>query len=469
MSRELFGTDGIRAEANVYPMTGEVAMKVGRALVYTLLHQADVWRSHGHYHGGQSTEQKKIKIVIGKDTRRSGYMIETALASGVCSMGGEAILLGPLPTPGVAFVATSMRADAGIMISASHNPYHDNGIKIFGANGFKAPDAIEESIERLVLDSAMMDVATKRGPDIGRAHRIEEAHGRYIVFLKSAFPAEYDLSGVKLALDCANGAAYKAAPMAFEELGASVVTMGVEPNGVNINAEVGALFPQKMAELTRKTKSHIGIALDGDADRLIVADEKGRVIDGDVVMAICGIDMLERKQLAKKTLVATVMSNLGLDRAIEKAGGKVVRTGVGDRYVVEAMRKHGYVFGGEQSGHLIFLEHATTGDGTVAALALLRVMVQQSKRASELARCMEVYPQSQLNMAVREKPALSSLPGVTKAIADAEKKLGKDGRVLVRYSGTEAKVRVLVEGPEKKRIDGFAQAIGAELKKAIGA
>ena len=468
MSRELFGTDGIRAEANVYPMTGEVAMKVGRALVYTLLHQADVWRSHGHYHGGQSTEQKKIKIVIGKDTRRSGYMIETALASGVCSMGGEAILLGPLPTPGVAFVATSMRADAGIMISASHNPYHDNGIKIFGANGFKAPDAIEESIERLVLDSAMMDVATKRGPDIGRAHRIEEAHGRYIVFLKSAFPAEYDLSGVKLALDCANGAAYKAAPMAFEELGASVVTMGVEPNGVNINAEVGALFPQKMAELTRKTKSHIGIALDGDADRVILSDENGEVLDGDTVIGLCALAMKAQGTLKKNAIVTTPMSNLGLELTLKSNGIHLHRANVGDRFVVEMMKREGLNLGGEQSGHIIFLDSSTTGDGALAALKVMEIMRRTDKPLSELKKQIMVFPQTLLNVKVKEKKPLEGLANYQKAHTSASTTLKERGRIFVRYSGTEAKLRILVEGENEVQNLKIAESLQEALLLDLG-
>src|SRR5207237_455074 len=328
------------------------------------------------------------RVGIGKDTRVSGYMLETALASGICSMGVDVLLCGPLPTPAISNLTNSMRADAGAVISASHNPYQDNGIKFFSRDGFKLPDEQEMKIEELVANDAL--------------HHLR--------------------------------------PTATSTCKAVL-----------------------------KTGADIGIALDGDADRVIVADEKGRVVDGDAVMAICGLDLLERKALPKKTVVATVMSNLGLDQSIAKAGGRVVRTRVGDRYVVEEMRKNGYGFGGEQSGHLIFLQHATTGDGTVAALALHAVMVQSGKAISELGRVMEVYPQAQLNLAVREKPELGSLPSVMRAVREAEKKLGKDGRVLVRYSGTESKVRVLVEGPDKKRIEGFANEIAAELKKAIGA
>ena len=326
--KTLFGTDGIRAEANCYPMTGEVAMKVGRALVYTLLHESSRWKSQfGTAIRGKSGSGK-IKIVIGKDTRRSGYMIETALASGVCSMGGEAILLGPLPTPGVAFVATSMRADAGVMISASHNPFQDNGIKIFGSDGFKAPDGIEEAIEAHILNPKLMDDAMPRGADIGRAYRIDEAHGRYIVFLKSKFPDDLDLSGIKIALDCANGAAYKSAPMAFQELGAEVVTIGVNPNGTNINDGIGALHPEKMAKLTVTQKAHIGVALDGDADRIILSDEHGNVLDGDVVIGLCALAMQEAGTLKKNTIVTTPMSNIGLEMGLKERGITMYRANV---------------------------------------------------------------------------------------------------------------------------------------------
>jgi len=449
-TRTLFGTDGIRGVANVHPMTGEMMLQLGRAVAH-LIKKGD----HRH------------RVVIGKDTRLSGYMLETALASGLCSMGVDVLICGPLPTPAIANLTVSMRADAGAVISASHNPYQDNGIKFFARDGFKLPDAAEAQIEQLITSDELQKLRPTAG-SIGKAFRIDDAAGRYVVFAKATFPKELTLEGLTIVVDCAHGAAYRVAPLVLQELGAKVITIGAAPDGTNINDGVGALHPENVCKAVLEHQADLGLALDGDADRLIVADEKGRVIDGDVVMAICGLDMLHRNQLAKKTLVATVMSNLGLDRAIEGAGGKVVRTGVGDRYVVEAMRQNGYMFGGEQSGHLIFLDHATTGDGTVAALALLRVMVQQGKPASELARCMEIYPQSQLSMPVREKPALETLPLVARAIADAEAKLGKDGRVLVRYSGTEHKVRVLVEGPEQARIDGFAQAIGAELKKAIG-
>jgi phosphoglucosamine mutase len=449
-ARKLFGTDGIRGVANIHPMTGEMMLDLGRALAYLI-------RKGPHRH----------RVVIGKDTRLSGYMLETALASGLCSMGVDVMLCGPLPTPAISNLTVSMRADAGAVISASHNPYQDNGIKFFSRDGFKLPDEVEAQIEDLIAHDKL-DHLRPTATSIGKAFRIDDAGGRYVVYAKSTFPKELTLEGLTIVVDCGHGAAYRVTPEVFEELGAKVIPIGVSPDGKNINKGFGALFPEAMCKAVVKTGADLGIALDGDADRLIVADEKGQVVDGDAVMAICGLDLLERRVLPKKTVVATVMSNLGLDQAIEGAGGRVVRTRVGDRYVVEELRKNGYSFGGEQSGHLIFLEHATTGDGTVAALALLRVMVQSGQRLSELAGCMEVFPQSQLNLPVRDKPELGSLSGVMRAVRDAEKKLGKEGRVLVRYSGTESKVRVLVEGQDQKTIDAFAAQIGSELKKAIG-
>ena len=450
-SRRLFGTDGIRGVANVDPMTGEMMLQLGRALAYLI-------KNGSHRH----------RVVIGKDTRLSGYMLETALASGICSMGVDVLICGPLPTPAISQLTVSMRADAGAVISASHNPYQDNGIKFFSRDGFKLPDEIEMKIEELIANDELHHLRPT-ATSIGKAFRIEDAGGRYVVFAKSTFPKDLTLEGLTIVVDCGHGAAYRVAPCVLQELGAKVITIGAEPDGKNINKGFGALHPETMCKTVLKTGANLGIALDGDADRLIVADEKGRVVDGDAVMAVCGLDLLRRRALPKKTVVATVMSNMGLDQCVAKAGGRVVRTRVGDRYVVDEMRKNGYAFGGEQSGHLIFLEHATTGDGTVAALALLSVMVQSGKPISELAKVMEVYPQAQLNLAVREKPELGSLPAVMRAIRDVEKKLGSEGRVLVRYSGTEAKVRVLVEGPQKKLIDGYADDIAAELKKAIGA
>jgi phosphoglucosamine mutase len=456
-ARRLFGTDGVRGVANVHPMTAEMALQLGRALAYHV-------RSGPHRH----------RIVIGKDTRLSGYLLEQAIASGICSMGVDVMLCGPLPTPGIAFITQSMRADAGVVISASHNPYQDNGIKFFSRDGFKLPDDAELRIERLVLGTPGDD----RGADdfhalrptanrIGKAKRINDAVGRYVVFLKSLFPRDLTLDGLTVVVDCAHGAAYKVAPAVFEELGAKVVTLNARPDGKNINDGCGAVHPEAMAKCIEKHGAQLGLALDGDADRVIVADEKGHIVDGDAIMAIVGRDLIRQRALAKKTLVATVMSNIGLERSLREVGGRVVRTQVGDRYVVEEMRRSGYNFGGEQSGHLIFLDHVTTGDGVCAALNLLAVMLREGRPLSELARIFEPVPQVQLNLAVKEKRPLSELPEVLRAIAAVEKALDGDGRVLVRYSGTENKARVLVEGPDAKRIAAHAEEIAAALKRAL--
>jgi phosphoglucosamine mutase len=454
-ARRLFGTDGVRGVANVHPMTAEMALQLGRALAWLV-------RNGTHKH----------RIVIGKDTRLSGYMLEQAIASGICSMGVDVMLCGPLPTPGIAFITESMRADAGVVISASHNPYQDNGIKFFSRDGFKLPDEKELQIERLVLGSpadGLEDFHALRptADRIGQARRIDDAIGRYVVFLKSLFPRELTLDGVTVVVDCAHGAAYKVAPAVFEELGAKVVPMNVRPDGKNINDGCGAVHPQGMAQAIAEAGAQLGIALDGDADRVIVADEHGRIVDGDAIMAIVGRAMLQAGTLAKETVVATVMSNVGLERSLRERGGRVVRTQVGDRYVVEEMRRNGYNFGGEQSGHLILLDHATTGDGVCAALNVLAVMVRERKPLSELARCFDPVPQVQVNVAVREKRPLEELPEVQRAIAGVEGALNGDGRVLVRYSGTENKARVLVEGPDAERIAAHARAIADELRKAL--
>ncbi len=462
---KLFGTDGIRAEANVYPMTGEVALKVGRALVYTLLHQTSSWdRKYGKGDSRlKSNSKHRVRVVIGKDTRRSGYMIETALAAGVCSMGGEAILLGPLPTPGVAFVTQSMRADAGVMLSASHNPFMDNGIKIFGADGFKAPDEIEQAIENHLMDSKIMDAACPKGADIGRAYRIEEAHGRYIVFLKSTFPNEYNLDGIKLALDCANGAAYKSAPLAFEELGAEVLARAVSPNGININADCGALHPEALAKLTVSSGAQLGIALDGDADRVILIDEKGAVVDGDVVIGLCALELKHHGKLNKNRIVTTPMSNVGLELSLREHGIEMIRAGVGDRFVVEEMRKQGLNLGGEQSGHIIFLDHSTTGDGALAALKVLEIMQRTGQPLSELKKQIKLLPQTLINLKVKERKPLDTLPQFQKAVQDAESKLKGRGRVFNRYSGTEPKVRILVEGENADQVKQLAEQMAVAL------
>ena len=453
MTRKLFGTDGIRGLANRGDMTPEVAFRIGAAIAY----QAGKRVKH------------VPRIVVGKDTRLSGYLFETAVASGICAMGGEVLLSGPLPTPAIAHLTTSMRADAGFVISASHNAYQDNGIKIFGADGFKLPDAVEQEIEELVFGSEL-DTKRPTGTRVGRAERLDDAPGRYVAFVKASFPNELTLEGVRIVVDAAHGAAYRTAPLVFSELGAKTHTIGVRPNGKNINHKVGALHPENCAKEVRRRNADLGIALDGDADRVIMIDEKGNQIDGDVIMALCATRMLRDKRLRRRTLVATVMSNLGLERAIENDNGKLVRCNVGDRYVVETMRERGFNFGGEQSGHLIFLDHATTGDGLVAAMQVLAILRREERPLSELAtEVMQRVPQVLVNITLPGKRPLEELPKTTRAIASAQKALGKNGRVLVRWSGTEPKLRVMIEGPKQDRIQAMANDIAAEAKKEFKA
>jgi phosphoglucosamine mutase len=440
--RTLFGTDGIRGVANEHPMTPELALQLGRAVTFV----AGRGLSHAP------------RIVIGKDTRLSGYMIETAIASGICSMGGRVMLCGPIPTPAVAHLTVSMRADAGIVISASHNPYADNGIKIFGHDGFKLPDAAESEIETLMQDDASLMGARKTGPEIGRAERLRGALGRYIVFAKTTFPNDLSLEGVRIVVDAAHGAAYKTAPGVFQELGAKVTAIGVKPNGLNINREFGALHPENARVEVIKKNAQIGIALDGDADRVIVIDEKGQIVDGDAVMAMCAQRLIQEGRLAKSTVVATVMSNLGLERSLSAQGAKLVRTPVGDRYVVEAMRQGGYNLGGEQSGHLIFLDHASTGDGIIGALQVMALMMKTGKPVSELARAaMERVPQVLENVSLPARRPLEQMEKLAAASDKVKRELGEDGRVLIRWSGTEAKLRIMVEGPDEARIAVWAR------------
>jgi phosphoglucosamine mutase len=443
--RKLFGTDGVRGVANTYPMTTEIAMQIGRAIAFLVKRQ-------------KLDKEHNPRIVIGKDTRLSGYMIENALASGICSMGVNVLLVGPLPTPAIAFITTGMRADAGVVISASHNPFQDNGIKIFSRSGFKLPDDEEAIIEDLII-SKKMETLRPVADEVGKAARIDDAKGRYIVFLKNTFPKRYTLDGIHIVLDCAHGATYAVAPHVFEELGAKVTTLGVQPDGKNINHECGALHPEVMAQLVRETGADIGIALDGDGDRLIISDEHGKIVDGDQVMAICAADMLERQKLAKSTLVATVMSNLGLERAMHRMGGKLVRTKVGDRYVVEEMLRHEYNFGGEQSGHLIFLNHNTTGDGILAALQLLVAMKKKEKPLSELTTIMEPIPQVLKNVRTMKKTALTKIKGLPEKISAMELALGATGRILIRPSGTEPVIRVMLEGEDEALITEMANEL----------
>jgi phosphoglucosamine mutase len=450
-TRHLFGTDGIRGVANRDPMTAEMALRLGQAVAQRFRH-----------------EDRPGRIVIGKDTRLSGYMLESAMQAGIVSAGADVMLVGPLPTPGIAFITWSMRADAGVVISASHNPFQDNGIKIFAADGFKLPDEVEADIERrMEAIGAGNDSARAESGAIGKAVRIEDAVGRYVQFLKQTFPKEHTLDGMKVVVDCSNGAAYQVAPQVFQELGAEVIELNVWPDGRNINYECGALHPEAMAEEVRQSGAALGVALDGDADRLILADEKGNIVDGDQVMAILGTRMIERRQLPEETVVATVMSNLGLERALAAKGGKLLRTAVGDRYVVEAMRERGLSLGGEQSGHIIFLDHATTGDGMVAALRVLSVMVAEGKPLSELSRAMTRYPQVLLNFEVGKKRPFEEMPAVLSVIAAIERKLGADGRVVVRYSGTESKARVMIEGTDEAGIRAQAEEIASVLQREL--
>ncbi len=446
---ELFGTDGIRGKANIWPMTPEVALLVGRAVGY-------VFRNHVGKH----------RVLIGKDTRLSGYLLEMALASGLCSVGAETLLVGPLPTPAIAFLTTDMRCDAGVVISASHNPYYDNGIKIFGRDGFKLSDELEAKIEEMVLKGTISEFRVQ-DREIGRAFRIEDAVGRYIVHLKNTFPKEMTLEGIKIALDCAHGAAYRVAPAVFEELGATVIKLGTSPNGININDGCGALHPETVREAVLKHGADIGIALDGDADRIMVVDEKGKVVDGDQIMAICAAEMQKRGTLRGEAVVATVMSNMGLEKALAKLGLKLVRTPVGDRFVVEEMRRGGYNLGGEQSGHIIFLDHATTGDGILAGLQLLAIMKGTERPLSELAACLERFPQVLINVKVKKKLPPEEIPGLPELKAQMEQKLADRGRILIRPSGTEPKYRVMIEGEDEVEIRTLAEELAQHIEKTL--
>ena len=446
--RKLFGTDGVRGVANIYPMTSEIAMQIGRAIAFIVKNHAK-----GH------------QIVIGKDTRLSGYMLENALAAGICSMGVNVQVLGPLPTPGIAFITTSMRADAGVVISASHNPFQDNGIKIFSSDGFKLPDEVEADIEDLIF-SQKMAALRPVADEVGKASRIDDAKGRYIVFLKNTFPKKYTLDDFHIVLDCAHGATYKVAPFVFSELGARVTTIGVDPNGKNINHECGALHPEVMADKVKQLGADIGLALDGDGDRLIVCDEHGAIVDGDHIMAICARELMSRRKLKKKTLVATVMSNMGLEKAMQEMNGRLVRTRVGDRYVVEKMRAKGYNFGGEQSGHLVFLDHNTTGDGILAGLQLLAIMIKKKKPLSELATIMSSYPQVLENVRMSTRIDPEQIPGFPEALKKAEEKLGDRGRLLVRPSGTEPVIRVMAEGEDQEEITTIALELCDIIRRA---
>ena len=434
--RKLFGTDGIRGKANIYPMTCEVALKLGRAVT--------------HYF--QSQRMDRPLIVLGKDTRRSCYMLEQAFSAGVCSQGGEVILTGPLPTPGVAFVTRSMRAEAGVVISASHNEYSDNGIKIFDANGYKLPDEVELTLEKMVLDTSLIPVQV--GPDLGSAKRLDEVIGRYIVHVKSVFNEKYDLEGMRIVLDCANGAAYKVAPMVFSELGADVFTVGTNPNGTNINNKCGSLYPETCQRDIKKYRADLGICLDGDADRVVVIDGDGEIIDGDALIGILSKLHFDKKEIGKSAeIVGTVMSNLGLEKYIQSLGLGFHRTKVGDRYIVEYMKSSGALIGGEPSGHILFQNHSTTGDGIVAALKVIESMKFYNKSLKELKADVKLYPQVIKNVPVRRKPPIDEVKEIKDAISDCEKKLDGRGRILIRYSGTESLARIMVEAESKKMVE----------------
>lgn len=449
--RRLFGTDGVRGVANVDPMTSEVALRLGRAVAY-------VFR----------TGSRRHKIIIGKDTRLSGYMLETAMASGICSMGVDVLLVGPMPTPGIAFLTRSLRADAGAVISASHNPFQDNGIKFFSRRGFKLPDEVELKIEQLVL-ARDIDHLRPTAHEVGKAFRVDDAVGRYNVFVKNTFPKHLTLDGLKVVVDCANGAPYRVAPEVLEELGADVTAIGAEPDGQNINLDCGSTHPEAARAAVLEKGADVGISLDGDGDRAILVDEKGTIIDGDAILAIAARELLTKKKLRRNTVVATEMSNLGLDAAIEELGGRVVRTPVGDRYVVEEMLRGGFCLGGEQSGHIVFLDHATTGDGLITALAVLAIMVRKRRPLSELSSVMTRFPQLLVNVPVHTKPDLSSLRSVQEAISAAENVLEGRGRVVVRYSGTEMLARVMIEGQEEKQVRSLADDIAGAIRREIGA
>jgi len=454
---KIFGTDGVRGRANIEPVTAETALKLGRAAAHVF---KDL--------NPESRSREKHRIVIGKDTRLSGYMLENALASGILSMGVDVLFIGPLPTPGVARITYSLRADAGIVITASHNPYDDNGLKFFSHDGYKLDDAIETQIENLVFSGDIDDVRPTAA-EIGKALRVDDALGRYVEFAKRSFPRGQTLEGVKIVVDCGHGAAYKSTPSVLRELGADVILYGDNPDGTNINAGCGSMHPEQMCHWVQEHHADIGIAHDGDADRVLLCDETGTLIDGDDIMAIAVLEMLAEGSLANETLVTTVMSNAGLDAAISAAGGQVIRTPVGDKHVIDEMRKGGYNFGGEQSGHLIFSDHGTTGDGLVAALQILRIMAARQKPLSELAQCWSRFPQKLTNLRVTEKKPIEELNDVPALVAEAEAALqAEGGRILLRYSGTEPKIRLLVEGRDADALDAWSEKIIAAIAADIG-
>ncbi len=457
ITKKIFGTDGVRGRANIEPVTAETALKLGRAAA----HVFKTLESHSRGKG-------RHKIVIGKDTRLSGYMLENALSSGILSMGVDVLFIGPLPTPGVAYVTRSLRADAGIVITASHNPYDDNGIKFFRADGFKLDDVIENRIEELVFSGTIENIRPTAG-EIGKAIRIDDALGRYIEFAKASFPKKMTLDGVRIVVDCGNGASYKSSPCVLRELGADVIVIGNQPDGTNINRNCGSIHPEEMCRQVVEHRAQLGIAHDGDADRVVLADENGNLLDGDDIMAVTGLEMLRLGTLNEKTVVSTVMSNAGLDVAIKAAGGKVLRTPVGDKNVIDEMLRGGYNFGGEQSGHLIYGDYGTTGDGLVAALQILRIMKTRNALLSQLVLCWQRYPQKVSNVRVREKLPFDQLDGVLDLVKECESEVNPvGGRVLLRYSGTEPKARLLIEANDQGVLDRWSHRICEAIQKQIG-
>jgi phosphoglucosamine mutase len=456
--KKIFGTDGVRGKANVEPVTAETALKLGRAAGYMFKTVEERARGQG-----------RRKIVVGKDTRLSGYMLENALSSGILSMGVDVLLIGPLPSPGVAYVTRSLRAEAGIVITASHNSYDDNGIKFFRADGYKLDDKIEHEIERLVFSGEIENIRPTAG-EIGKAVRIDDALGRYIEQAKASFPRGMTLEGLRIVVDCAHGAAYKSTPCVLRELGAEVIVFGSAPDGKNINKECGSMHPALMCEKVWEHRADVGVAHDGDADRVLLCDEQGALIDGDDIMAIASLDLLHQGALAEKTLVSTVMSNAGLDSAIQQAGGQVVRTGVGDRNVIDEMLRGGFNFGGEQSGHIIFRDYSTTGDGLIAALQILRIMKARQLPLSRLTQCWTRFPQILTNIIVREKRPFEELDNIVGMMAEAEAELkAQGGRIFLRYSGTEPKARLLLEGGDMAILEKWKHRISEAIKEQVGA
>ncbi len=448
--KKLFGTDGIRGVANTYPMLPELVLKVGKALSFILKKK--------------TKKKNRPRVILGKDTRLSGYLFEQALTAGIVSMGGNVMLVGPLPTPAIAFLTISMRADAGIMVSASHNPYYDNGIKLFNYDGYKLSDEMENEIEKLVLESEL----TGNPTDIGKATRVMDAGGRYIVFVKNTFPINLSLNELKVVLDCANGAAYKVGPTVLYELGADVIPIGINPDGININVNCGNLNPEILRENVLKTGADIGIALDGDGDRVILCDEKGNEIDGDKILAICAQEMKERGILKGNAVVSTEMSNMALENFLKDRGIKLYRTPVGDRHVVQKMREIGSNLGGEKSGHIILLDHTTTGDGLLASLQILSVMIKQDKPLSEISKILDLYPQTLRSIDVEERPPLPKIEGLNDLIKSAYSTLRNNGRINIRYSGTEPKIRIMVEGKDPSVVENIADTLVNFLKEKIG-